>query len=150
MSTRVDALQASVMIGAARFRARLETRAAPESCRALLALLPYEGTVLHARWSGEAAWSPLGARWPARAMLPEEQATAEPQPGQLLLYAGPRSEPELLIPYGVTRFACRAGALRGNPVLTVLERLDELAHAGRSLLESGAAGLRIEHHTTGP
>ncbi len=147
MSTTHDVLHASVTLGSARFRARLETRLAPQSCRALLALLPYQGTVLHARWSGEAAWSPLGPSWPAQAALPEEQATGEPRPGQLLLYAGPRSEPELLIPYGATRFACRAGTLRGNPVLTILERLDELAHAGRALLESGAARLRIELHT---
>lgn len=150
MSITNDELHASLTLGTARFRARLETGLAPQSCRALLALLPYQGTVLHARWSGEAAWSPLGDRWPAQAALPEEQATAEPPPGQLLLYAGPRSEPELLIPYGATRFACRAGGLRGNPVLTVFEQLDELARAGRGLLESGAAILRIELHTPEP
>jgi hypothetical protein len=116
----------------------------------LLGLLPYRGTVLHARWSGEALWSPLGASWPAEALLPPERATGEPRPGQLLLYAGRHSEPEILIPYGETRFACKAGALLGNPVLSIVERLDELAAIGRSILESGAATLRIEPATLDP
>jgi hypothetical protein len=36
--------------------------------------------------------------------------------GEILLYAGPISEPEMLIPYGPGAFACRAGALAGNHV----------------------------------
>ena len=135
---------AAVTLGSLRFRARLEADLAPGSCRALLGLLPYRGTVLHARWSGEAVWSPLGAAWPAHTTLPQENATGQPRPGQLLLYAGPESEPELLLAYGETRFAANSGPLLGNPVLTILDRLDELARAGRSVLESGAATLRIE------
>jgi len=112
-------------------------------------LLPYSGMVLHARWSGEAIWSPLQTSWPAESLLPEEDAVAEPRPGQLLLYAGPHSEPEILIAYGETRFASRFGGLRGNPVLTIVERLDELAHVGRSILENGASTLHIAlaHHS---
>lgn len=106
-------------------------------------LLPYRGRVVHARWSGEAIWSPLQPSWPAESLLPEENAVAEPRPGQLLLYAGQHSEPELLIAYGETRFASRFGGLRGNPVLTIVERLDELARVGRSILENGASTIRI-------
>src|SRR5262249_47205601 len=111
---------------------------------ALIALLPYRGTVIHARWSGEAVWSPLAAAWPAHSTLEPESATGDPKPGQLLLYAGPLSEPEILIPYGETRFASRAGPLSGNPVLTIVERLDALALAGRAILEKGASTLCIE------
>ncbi|HEX6833839.1 MAG TPA: DUF3830 family protein, partial [Rudaea sp.] len=128
--------------------ARIETDLAPLSCRALLDLLPYAGPVVHARWSGEALWSPLGARWRAGSVLQSENATSEPRPGQILLYAGSDSEPELLIPYGETRFACKAGTLRGNPVLTLIDRLDALARAGRAILQSGAATLRVELDNT--
>ncbi len=143
-SPGTDALYATVSLGTSSFRARVESALAPASCQALSGLLPYRGTVLHARWSGEAVWSPLRASWPGNATLPEENATGQPRPGQLLLYAGRQSEAEILIAYGETRFACNSGPLSGNPVLTILERLDELAHVGRSILESGASTLRIE------
>lgn len=135
---------ALVWLGPLSFRARIESDRAPASCAALIGLLPYRGRLLHARWSGEAVWSPLGESWPSGFALPQEVATTSPQPGQILLYAGPGSEPELLVPYGQTRFAANCGPLLGNPVMTILERFDELARIGRSILESGASTLRIE------
>src|SRR5690349_1618773 len=110
-------MEASVSIGTSIFPARMESALAPDSCRALARLLPYSGAVMHVRWSGEAVWSPLRAAWPVAAQLPEEHATAQPRPGQLLLYAGAQSEPEILLAYGQTRFACVAGPLLGNPIL---------------------------------
>lgn len=137
-------MNATVSIGATSFPAKIETAQAQAGCRALMPLLPYRGCVLHARWSGEAIWSPLRAAWPAGARLGSEHAIGEPRPGQLLLYAGADSEPEILVAYGETRFASRSGPLRGHPVLTIVDRLDELAHVGRSILECGASTLRIE------
>ncbi len=137
-------MNATVSIGPSTFPARIESAQAGASCRALMRLLPYRGAVLHARWSGEAVWSPLRTIWPKDSPLAEENAIAQPRPGQLLLYAGRHSEPEILIPYGETRFASGFGPLRGNPVLTIVDRLDELARVGRSLLEHGAGTLRIE------
>src|SRR5260370_5192694 len=43
-----------------RLTARLEVDAAPQTCAAFLTLLPLRGRLLHARWSGESAWVPLG------------------------------------------------------------------------------------------
>jgi len=137
-------MNAMVTIGVSTFSARIESGEALASCRVLMQFLPYCGTVLHARWSGEAVWSPLRAIWPDTTLLPEENAIGVPRPGQLLLYAGPHSEPEILLAYGPTRFASRFGPLLGNPVLTIVDRLDELAYAGRSILENGAGTLRIE------
>lgn len=137
-------MYATVAIGRSIFPARIESPLASASYRALTQLLPYRASVLHVRWSGEAMWSPLRAAWPAESRLPEENATAQPRPGQILLYAGAQSEPEILVAYGATRFACVAGPLLGNPILTIVDRLDELAQVGRSLLEHGAATLRIE------
>ena len=137
-------MNATVSIGTSTFPANIVSPRASATWIALARLLPYAGTVLHARWSGEAIWSPLRAAWPGESRLPEEDAIAQPRPGQILLYAGPNSEPELLVAYGQTRFACAAGPLRGNPVLTIVDRLDELAQAGRAILENGAGTLRIE------
>lgn len=137
-------MNATVSIGTSTFPANIASPQASATWSALAGLLPYAGTVLHARWSGEAIWSPLRAAWPVESRLPEEDAIAQPRPGQILLYAGPNSEPELLVAYGQTRFACAAGPLRGNPVLTIVDRLDELAQAGRAILENGAGTLRIE------
>jgi len=137
-------MNATVSIGTSTFRASLASPVESSSWIALAKLLPYAGPVLHARWSGEAVWSPLRAAWPVESRLPEEDAIAQPRPGQILLYAGQDSEPELLVAYGQTRFACAAGPLRGNPVLTIVDRLDELAQAGRAILENGASMLRIE------
>jgi hypothetical protein len=131
-------------IGTVRLSATLRRDLAPHSCERLIDMLPYQGTVLHARWSGEALWSPLTAAWPAGQQLPREHATCEPNPGEVLLYAGDLSEPELLIPYGTTRFCSKAGLLEGTPVLSIEHPLSVLAELGRVGLWKGAARFRIE------
>jgi hypothetical protein len=133
----------SVNIGAESFSARLRHDLAPRSCECLTALLPYSGKAIHARWSGEALWSPLSGVLPADLILPRENPSGHPGPGEILLYAGERSEPELLIVYGKSRFACRAGALEGNPVLVIEGRLDRLQQLGPEVLWGGAMELRI-------
>jgi hypothetical protein len=137
-----DAL--SITIGEEHFRARLRRDLAPRSCERLLALLPYAAQVIHASWSGEALWSPLGAAWPVGEKLPEENAVEHPAPGQILLFAGTGSEPELLFPYGESRFACKAGALEGNPVLSIEDGLERISRIGLAVLWRGAVPISIE------
>jgi hypothetical protein len=131
-------------IGTEQFTARLRRDLAPRSCECLMELLPHAGKVIHARWSGEALWSPLEGVFPQHLTLPRENATGDPAPGQLLLYAGERSVPELYIPYGVNRFACKAGPLEGNPVLSIEAGLDRLTQLGPEVLWQGVKELRIE------
>lgn len=131
-------------IGSERFTARLERDLAPRSCEYLLGLLPFRAQAIHARWSGEALWVPLTATVPPDLVLPRESATADPAPGQVLLYAGERSVPELYIPYGVNHFACKHGPLEGNLVLTLEDRVQRLAEIGPEILWKGARELRIE------
>jgi Protein of unknown function (DUF3830) len=126
-------------IGAFSFTGRLEAHAAPKSIAWLAERMPLEGTVMHARWSGEAAWMPLGFQ----KRLDSENATAYPHPGQVLLYAGDRSEPELLIPYGACAFASRAGALAGNHVVTLEGNLEDLRTRAANLLREGAEPLQL-------
>jgi uncharacterized protein DUF3830 len=127
-------------VGALEFTARLESRRAPHSAAALVRLLPLDRPALHARWSGEAAWVPLGSDL----RLDPENATAYPQLGQILLYAGMTGEPELLIPYGACAFASRAGALAGNHVATIDAPLPALREIGELLLWKGAQRLRVD------
>lgn len=134
----------NLQIGTVRLSATLRRDLAPQSCESLMRILPYNGAVIHARWSGEALWSPLAGSWPAGRHVPREHATCEPKIGDVLLYAGDLSEPELLIPYGTTRFCCKAGLLEGNPVLTIDDPLSVLPELGRGVLWKGGVPFRIE------
>jgi hypothetical protein len=126
------------------FHARLQSDLAPRSCGRLMQLLPYRGELIHAQWSGQACWAPLGSSWPTGEILAPESAIAYPAPGEVLLFGGDLSEPELLIAYGPTRFASMAGPLAGNPVLKIEDGLARLAELGRQILRRGAVDLRID------
>jgi hypothetical protein len=121
--------------------ARLETGAAPRSCAAFLALLPLRASLLQARWSGEAAWVPLGD---LDLDLASENATSHPAPGHLLLHPAGPSETEVLLPYGATLFASKVGQLAGNHFATVEGGREHLAELGRLVLWEGAQDVRFE------
>ena len=93
------------------FTARLEEKA-PKTVAVLRGLLPLEGKLAQARWSGESAWVPLG--WEMEIGLESENATSYPAPGELLLYPGGLSEVEILFPYGATCFASRSRRTLGQ------------------------------------
>lgn len=126
------------------FDAQLQYDLAPRSCACLEGLLPYHGELVHAQWSGQSCWSPLSGVWPAGSLLSPENATGYPSPGHVLLFGGELSEPELLVVYGPTRFASKAGPLAGNPVLIIENRLARLVELGRRILWGGAVTVRIE------
>jgi hypothetical protein len=117
------------------FIARFEETLAPDTCAAFRKLLPYRQKLIHARWSGEACWIPLGE---FRLGVGPENAISEPRPGQILFYPGGISETEILFPYGRARFACKEGPLQGNPFLTIVEGAEHLADLGRLVLWQGA------------
>jgi hypothetical protein len=129
-----------ILIGTLGFEAKLERARAPLTCAAFESLLPFEHPAIQARWSGQAAFVPLGAR---SLNLPAENATRYPAPGELLLYPGGLSEVELLIPYGPTAFASKAGPLAGNHFLTVTSGKEQLEELGRRVLWEGAQQVRI-------
>ncbi len=131
----------TVTVGGLRFSARFEETVAPRTCAAFRAMLPFTGSLIQARWSGEAAWVPLGA---LHLDIPAENATSHPSRGDILLYPGGASETEILVPYGSTCFASKVGQLAGNHFLTLTTGLDSLAELGRRVLWEGAQPLRIE------
>jgi hypothetical protein len=124
-----------IAVGSLRFSARWETQAAPRTCVAFRRLLPLRARLVQARWSGEAAWIPLGD---LQTGLGYENHTSYPAAGQLLLYPGGISETEVLFPYGSTRFASKAGQLAGNHFATVEGSRELLTELGRRVLYDGA------------
>jgi hypothetical protein len=130
-----------VRIGSSVLQARLEPDRSPHTVDAFVARLPWRGRLVHARWSGEALWMPLGDTTLYESY---EDPTSFPAPGQVLWHPAGVSEAELLVPYGPTRFASKAGQLAGNHFLTLDVDPVELAALGRSVLWNGAVDVSFE------
>src|SRR5437879_8506665 len=128
-------MNVAITVADMRFLARLETDAAPKTCSAFQSMLPLQTQLIQARWSGEAAWIPLGG---LDLGLGYENHTSYPGPGQMLLYPGGISETEILFPYGWTLFASNAGQLAGNHFAPIFERNEPLTAPGARLLRKGA------------
>ena len=131
-----------ITVGDFEFGARLEEEKAPNTVAALRRLLPLQSKLVQARWSGEAAWVPLG--WELELGIGPENATSYPGPGELLLYPGGLSEVEILFPYGATLFASKMGQLAGNHFATIEAGRGRLAELGNVVLWDGALDLRIQ------
>lgn len=125
----------TVVIGDEPFDARWQDALAPQTCARFRSLLPFSARLIHVRWSGEGCWIPLGD---FDLKVGYENATARPRPGELLFHPGGESETEILLAYGDVSFAGSRGPLLGNPLLTIVEKLDRLAEIGREVLWGGA------------
>jgi hypothetical protein len=130
-----------ITVGAEVFIARWETGLSPQTCTAFRRLLPYSQMIIHARWSGEACWIPLGEFDLA---VGPERPVSRPERGQILFYPAGISETEILIPYGTARFNSVAGELAGNHFLTITQGLDRLARLGKDILWHGSRDIRFE------
>ena len=129
------------------FSARLETDNSPRTCAAFLHLLPYRQKLIHARWSGEACWIPLGD---FQLGVAYENPTSHPSRGDLLFYPGGVSETEILLTYGSACFASKAGQLAGNHFLTIVEGIEQLAALGQLCLWQGAQEIIFEAASGNP
>jgi hypothetical protein len=127
-------------IGEVTFSGVFETERAPKTCAAFQARLPFEGRVVHVRWSGEAVWMPLGDY---AFGIDYENHTSYPAPGQIILYPGGISETEILIAYGGVRFASKMGQLAGNHFITLTSGVEQLHEIGRAILWEGAKDARF-------
>ena len=128
-----------VTIAGTPFEARFEEQAS-KTCAASEARLPFESSVVHVRWSGEALWIPLGDY---DFGVGYENHTSYPAPGQIILYPGGISETEILLAYGGVRFASKLGQLAGNHFITLTSGLDNLPEIGRLALWQGAQPIRF-------
>ncbi len=66
-----------------------------------------------------------------------ENETHRPLPGQVLLYPGGESEPEIPVPYGATAFAAKSGPLAGNHFVTIVAE-EHLREIGGRVWREGA------------
>lgn len=123
------------------FTARFESELASETSSAFRRMLPYEQRLIQARWSGEAAWVPLGE---FKLGVGFENHTSYPAPGQILFYPGGYSETEILFPYGPSCFGSKMGQLAGNHFLTIIEGHEQLPEVGRRVVWEGAQPIRFE------
>ena len=130
-----------IQIGEREFLARWEEEAAPKTCAAFRAVLPFRSQLIQARWSGEAGWVPLGEY---DLGVGFENATSYPAPGEILFYPGSFSEAEILVPYGPACFASKLGQLAGNHFLTIVEGNDQLRAFARILPYEGAQEIVFE------
>ena len=130
-----------ITAGTLEFVARMEEENAPNTCAAFSKLLPFHSKIIHARWSGEAAWIPLGD---FKLGVDYENHTSYPAPGEILFYPGGFSETEILFPYGGTRFASKLGQLAGNHFLTIIKGQQQLRELGRLVLWEGARAIVFE------
>ena len=141
MSDAVASDVVQITIGADTFTARWEIDISPHTCAAFRRLLPYAQKIIHARWSGEACWIPLGT---FDLDVGPENPISQPKPGQILFYPAGVSETEILVPYGSARFNSVAGELAGNHFLTIVDGLDRLERLGRDILWHGSRDIRFE------
>jgi Protein of unknown function (DUF3830) len=130
-----------IAVASFRFVARFEEHDAPATVAAFRAMLPLRTRIIHARWSGEAAWIPWGD---LDVGLGPENATRYPSPGELLFYPGGVSETELLFPYGHAAFGSKAGPLAGNHFATIVEGGEQLRELGKLVLWEGAQEISFE------
>ena len=130
-----------IVVAQLRFGARLEIEKAPKTCAKFTTMLPLKARLIQARWSGEAAWVPLGD---LELGLGFENHTSHPAPGHLLLYPGGISETEILFPYGSTLFASKAGQLAGNHFATIEEGAEQLIELGNLVVLKGAQDITFE------
>ena len=131
-----------ITVGTLEFVAHMEEENAPNTCAAFSKLLPFHSKIIHARWSGEAAWIPLGD---FKLGVDYENHTSYPAPGEILFYPGGFSETEILFPYGGTRFASKLGQLAGNQFLTIIKGQQQLRELGRLVLWEGARAIVFEN-----
>ncbi len=125
-----------------RFVATLLEDEAPESVAAIQEMVPYEGELLHVRWSGIATWINIDeVELPE---LPRENHTVYPSCGDLLLYPGFRNEQEILVPCGPTCFKSPAGELAGNHFATIDGDRERLRALEQRTLQEGSFEVRLE------
>jgi hypothetical protein len=135
VGTKRTGTRLQVTAGPFTFVGELQEERAPKTCAAFKQMLPFRSRIIHSRWSGEAAWIPLGD---LQVGVGFENHTSHPAPGHILLYPGGYSETEILFPYGGSRFASILGQLAGNHFLTITEGVEHLRDLGELVLWEGA------------
>ena len=131
----------SIVIGEFRFGAVWERKKAPITCEAFEKILPFENSLIQARWSGESAWIPMGQY---DLGVGPENVTTYPSKGEILFHPKGISETEILLVYGHAIFGSTAGPLVGNHFMTITHGTENLSAIGEKVLWEGAQAINIE------
>ncbi|AWE43291.1 MULTISPECIES: DUF3830 family protein [unclassified Actinobaculum] len=129
-------MKLEITAGGFTFIAEYQEEEGPKTVKAFREkLMPLTSRMIHVRWSGQAGWIPFGD---LDLELEPENGTCYPHPGEVVIYPGGKSETEILLAYGYTNFASKAGQLPGNPLARIVEGNEHLAELGEKLLWEGA------------
>ena len=118
----------------------MESEKAPKTCAAFLNILPFQNQLIHARWSGESTWIPMGEYDMG---VGPENTTSYPSKGDVLFYPKGKSETEILIVYGSAVFSSKVGMLAGNHFLTITKS-EDLFKIGNEILWYGAKDIKFQ------
>ena len=116
------------------FKAKLLWDDAPETCDAILKILPLTGKLMQTRWSGFGVWIDLGEVEIDE--VPFENHSIYLAKGEIMFYPGFESMKEIVIPYDKVAFASKAGLHPANHFATI-EDSSDISELGRRVIEEG-------------
>jgi hypothetical protein len=118
--------------------AELHEDKAPETCKALLKVLPIETNALHGRWGGEEIWFSM-----PHIAIPKENQTVLPSRGEILLVEPAPGASDFAIFYGRGWCFSPEGFVPGNHFATIKSNLPAFAAAADRLLKEGSKRIVI-------
>lgn len=113
---------------------------APETCREIMKVLPFEGEALHAKWGGNEIWASL----PKVNVSKFENGNVFASPGEIMLVRPAPGAFDLVIFYGKGWCFGPSGFTPGNHFATIVENLPEFAKACQGLLRKGSQKVAVE------
>jgi len=123
------------------FLAAMLEEQAPKTCKAVLNLLPLEGELFHATWSGDMLFFKCH-EIPAK--LEPENQTIYPSRGDVGLNSNLK---ELQIVYGQAQLRARFGPAPDNLFARITENLKALEEIGKRIHREGAKRITVIFHS---
>jgi hypothetical protein len=120
------------------FLATILEEQAPKTCKAVLNLLPLEGEVFHATWSGDMLFYKCH-EIPTK--LEPENQTAYPSRGDVALNSNLK---EIHIVYGQAQLRARFGPAPDNIFARITENLKDLEEIGKRIHREGAKKITVK------
>jgi hypothetical protein len=119
------------------FSAVMLEEQAPKTCKAVLNLLPLEGEIFHATWSGDMLFL---KHHEIPAKLEPENQTIYPSRGDIGLNSNLK---EIQIIYGQAQLRARFGPAPDNIFARISEDMEGLAEIGKKIHREGAKKIAI-------
>jgi hypothetical protein len=120
------------------FLATILEEQAPKTCKAVLNLLPLEGEVFHATWSGDMLFYKCH-EIPTK--LEPENQTAYPSRGDVALNSNLK---EIHIVYGQAQLRARFGPAPDNLFARITENLKDLEEMGKRIHREGTKKIAVK------